>query len=182
MTDPFAQLEIPEGGFRTIVADPPWKYGKWGTGSGCFNVAIPLPYPSMTVKDISGLAVSNLAASDCDLYLWVTQKYLPESFKVIESWGFKYCQTLTWGKTPRGTGQGGLFCPTTEFLILARKGKMPQGKKRIDTTWWNVKRTKKHSQKPEFFQDIIETVSDSPRLEMFARRPRAGWTVWGNEV
>ena len=61
------------------------------------------------------------------------------------------------------------------------KGKMPKAK-RIDTTWWNVKRTANHSKKPEFFQDLIETVSDAPRLEMFARREREGWDVWGNEV
>ena len=54
--------------------------------------------------------------------------------------------------------------------------------KRINTTWWNAKRTNKHSKKPEFFQDLIETVSDSPRLEMFARRERENWDVWGNEV
>lgn len=29
---------------------------------------------------------------------------------------------------------------------------------------------------------MIETVSDGPRLELFARRARPGWTVWGNEV
>ena len=23
-------IVIPHGGYRTIVADPPWKYGKWG--------------------------------------------------------------------------------------------------------------------------------------------------------
>jgi len=49
-------------------------------------------------------------------------------------------------------------------------------------SWWNVKRTNKHSKKPEFFQDLIETVSDAPRLEMFARRERDNWDVWGNEV
>ncbi len=80
-----------------------------------------------------------------------------------------------------GTGQGGVYCPTTEFLLLGRKGKMPNVK-RIDTTWWNVKRTNKHSKKPEFFQELIETVSDAPRLEMFARRKRVGWDIWGNEL
>lgn len=141
-----------------------------------------MPYPTMSVDEICALKVGELAADDCDLYLWTTQKYLPDAFKVLAAWGFKYCQTLTWCKTPRGTGQGGLFCPTTEFLILGRKGKMPK-KPRIDSTWWNVKRPhNSHSTKPEFFQDLIETVSDGPRLELFARRPRDGWTVWGNEV
>ena len=187
---PLDRLVIPHGGFRTIVADPPWKYGKWGKGSSkaryadkAFNVEADMPYITMTVDEIASLHVTGVAAQDCDLYLWTTQKYLPEAFKVMEAWGFKYCQTLTWCKTPMGTGQGGLFCPTTEFLLLGRKGRMPQGKLRVDTTWWNWPRAwKTHSRKPEAAQNIIETVSDAPRLEMFARRPRDGWTVWGNEV
>jgi N6-adenosine-specific RNA methylase IME4 len=59
---------------------------------------------------------------------------------------------------------------------------MPPGKKRQDSTWWNVKRPhNSHSTKPEFFQDVIELVSDAPRLEMFARRRRLGWSAFGNE-
>lgn len=57
-----------------------------------------------------------------------------------------------------------------------------QKKERVDSTWWKVTRPVHHSQKPELFQDIIESVSDAPRLEMFARRYRLGWYVWGNEV
>ena len=141
-----------------------------------------MPYAQMTVDEIAALQVSSLAADDCDLYLWTTGKYLPEAFEVMKAWGFRYCQTLTWCKAPRGTGQGGLYCPTTEFLLLGRKGRMPKGKTRKDSTWWQVKRTMKHSQKPEFFQDLIEEQSDGPRVELFARRPREGWDVWGNEV
>ena len=182
---PLDRLVIPHGGFRTIVADPPWKYGAWGkaTPESRPNCKIyEMPYQTMSVDAICAMKVGELAADDCDLYLWTTQKYLPDAFRVLAAWGFKYCQTLTWCKAPRGTGQGGLFCPTTEFFILGRKGKMPK-KPRIDSTWWSVKRShNSHSTKPEFFQDLIETVSDGPRLEMFARRQRDGWTVWGNEV
>jgi N6-adenosine-specific RNA methylase IME4 len=182
----------PCSAFRCIVADPPWKYGKWGKASKAAylvsgireetNLESPLPYPAMSIEEIKALPVAKLAADDCDLYLWVTQKYLPDAFGVLEAWGFRYCQTLTWCKTPRGTGQGGLYCPTTEFLLLGRKGKMPI-KKRVDTTWWNVKRPHNcHSAKPEHFQGVIEAVSDGPRLEMFARRKRPGWHSWGNEI
>ena len=173
-------------GFRCIVADPPWQYGKWGTPTNRPNNAettYDLPYPAMSIAEIKALPVAKLAADDCDIYLWVTQKYLPDAFSVMQAWGFRYCQTLAWCKAPRGLGQGGLFCPTTEFLLLGRKGRMPQGKRRVDSTWWQVKRPhNSHSTKPEFFQDMVETVSDGPRLELFARRARPGWTVWGNEV
>ena len=121
-------IVIPNGGYRTIVADPPWKYGKWGKASkprcaGHIPKESEMPYEQMTVDKIKALSVADIAAEDCDLYLWTTQKYLPHAFDVLKAWGFKYCQTLTWCKAPMGTGQGGLYCPTSEFLLLGRKGK-----------------------------------------------------------
>lgn len=182
------RLVIPAGGYRTIVADPPWRYGKWGKasiaprGSTYEPQDSAMPYRTMTVAEIKTLPVGEITAPSCDLYLWTTQRYLPFAFGVLEAWGFKYCQTLTWCKKPKGTGQGGLYCPTTEFLLLGRKGRMPTAKRRIETTWWQVKRPMRHSQKPEHFQDVIEQQSEGPRIELFARRQRPGWDVWGNEV
>ena len=144
------------------------------------GASVEMDYPQMKTEEIKALPVGELAADNCDLYMWVTQKYLPDGFDVLKAWGFKYCQTLTWCKEPRGTGQGGLFCPTTEFILLGRKGKMPK-KDRINSTWWQIERQKRHSQKPEFFTDIIEAVSDGPRIELFSRRQRLGWKTWGNE-
>jgi len=142
-----------------------------------------MPYQTMSVDEIAAMPVGKLAADDCELYLWTTQKYLPESFRVVEAWGFRYCGVLTWCKTPRGTGQGGLYCPTTEFLVHGRKGKMPQEKRRQDSTWWNITRPHNaHSAKPEFFTDVIEAMSDGPRVELFARRQRLGWHTWGNQA
>ena len=176
--------------YRTIVADPPWKYGKWGGNSGrsekdrTWNekaANLPLPYSFMSLAEIAALPIPDLAEADCELYVWTTQKYLEHTFPLIKGWGFKVCETLTWCKEPRGTGQGGLFTPTTEFIVHGRIGRMPK-KQRIDSTWWKVARPNVHSRKPESFQDIIEQVSDAPRLEMFARRYRLGWDSWGNEV
>jgi N6-adenosine-specific RNA methylase IME4 len=184
-------IPFPEKKYQVIYADPPWKYGAWGIGSNRCALAgstanhapIPMPYPTMTVKEICELPVPQITADNCDLYLWVTQKYLPDSFFVMGAWGFRYCQTLAWCKTPRGTGQGGLYCPTTEFLIVGRKGKMPTGKVRKDSTWWNIKRPhNSHSTKPGFFRDLITEMSNGPRIELFARRTTPGWDVWGNEI
>lgn len=183
-------IPFPNKKYQTILIDPPWQYNRdWWPGSSKsafgkkYNEkTVPMPYPEMSLAEIISLPIKKLADCDCDLYLWTTQRYLPAAFDIIHTWGFTYCQTLTWCKTPMGTGQGGLFCPTTEFLILGRIGRMPLEKKRIDTTWWNVKRTNVHSKKPEFFQDIIETVSDPPRIELFARRIRNKWDCWGDEV
>jgi len=178
--------------YKTIVIDPPWKYGVWGKASEkaflvsgineTTNKELPLPYNYMTIDEIKELPIKNLADDNCELYLWATQKYLHEGIEILKHWGFKHCTTITWCKKPRGTGQGGVYCPTTEFLLHGRIGKMPKVK-RIDSTWFLTTRPhNSHSTKPEFFQDLIESVSNDPRLEMFARRKRVGWDVWGNEV
>lgn len=179
--------------YQTIVVDPPWKYGSWGLCSGYTSGSprgamvvagvnkFAMPYKTLTVEQISSLPVGNLAAENCECYLWTTQKYLPAAFGVLQRWGFTYCQTLTWCKQPRGTGQGGVYCPTTEFLLLGRRGRMPPVQ-RINSTWWCIKRPMEHSRKPEIFQSMIEHVTLPPRVELFARRKRNGWDVWGDEV
>jgi len=43
-------------------------------------------------------------------------------------------------------------------------------------------RKREHSRKPDELHAIIEKCSPGPRLELFARHRRQGWTVWGNEV
>ena len=42
-------------------------------------------------------------------------------------------------------------------------------------------RKREHSRKPDEQYDLIEACSPGPRLELFARHPRDGWTVWGEE-
>lgn len=181
--------------FKTIVIDPPWKYEGWKPCSihklndGRIPLRLidkdvaPLPYKSMTVEQIASLPVPVIMAENCELYLWTTQRYLHSALHIVEEWGCEYKTLLTLCKMPRGTGQGGVYCPTTEFIVHARRGLMPKIK-RVDTTWWLARATAAgcHSRKPEFIQDIIECVSEPPRAELFARRKRAGWSVWGDEV
>jgi len=190
MTAQQPQREFPHKKYHTILADPPWKYNSpWGCGSKKSAFAkrynenpYPIPYKQMTLNEIKNLPVGSIAENNCELYLWVTQRYLPFVFGVINGWGFHYCQTLTWCKQPMGTGQGGVFTPTTEFIILARKGKMPQVK-RFDTTWFNFKRTGKHSKKPAMFHSIINAVTIAPRIELFARDCLdPNWEYWGDEI
>lgn len=178
-------IPFPDKKYQIIYADPPWKYGNWGKAnpkSRPNSKIYPIPYPTMSIKEISQLPVNTLADNNCELYLWSTQRYLLDAFGVMSSWGFKYCQTITWCKKPRGTGQGGVFCPTTEFLLLGRIGKMPMVK-RVDTTWFLTKRPhNSHSTKPHFFRQLIESKTNPPRIELFAREKFLGWDVWGNEA
>jgi len=75
---------------------------------------------------------------------------------------------------------GRYFRNGTEFIIFSTKGDAPL--LRNDCSNWFVADRTRHSEKPQEFYDLVESSSPGPYLEMFARRPRPGWTVWGNEV
>jgi N6-adenosine-specific RNA methylase IME4 len=172
--------------YRTIVADPPWPMpdsGKWtgrGGNWGAYNGAVTtLPYETMTLDEIEALPVADLAEPDAHLYVWTINRHLPRTYRIVEAWGFRPAQLLTWCKAPMGIGMGGAFTQTTEHVLFCRRGSLPH-LCRVDSTWWQWKRGA-HSAKPESFLDLVETVSPAPRLEMFARRNRLGWDTFGDE-
>jgi len=172
--------------YQIIYADPPWQYGKWNNSPNpkkCFRGGKPLPTPynTMSVEEIKNLTVESIADNNCLLFLWTTNKYLPYSFDVLKSWGFRYAQTLVWCKKPMGLGLGGLFAPSTEFLLLGRRGKTGYIKRR-PSTWFQFKRQSKHSKKPNEFRDLISGLGINPKIELFAREKTPGWDAWGNEV
>ena len=184
--------------YRTIVADPPWRYDEgWPVSERGYQAALrqnipnarrgfrtPLPYSALDVEAIKALPVRELAdPSGCHLYLWTTNRYLRSAFDVLDAWGFRYGQTLVWCKTPMGMGPGGAWAQTTEYILVGRHGSSLRSLARLPSTWFNWPRLgASHSRKPEHAMDMIETVSPAPRLEMFARTQRLGWDTWGNEA
>lgn len=183
--------------YRTIVADPPWDV-KAGPGGGAYvcengrqlwqqvtTPSRPLPYPSMSVDEIAALEVP--AEPDAHLYLWTINRYVDHAYRVARSWGFEPSTLIVWAKTPMGGGLGGAWGISTEFVLFARRGALP-AIGRVTGTWFNWKRPydargkPHHSAKPEGFYGLVEQVSPGPYLEMFARRHRLGWDVWGDEV
>lgn len=176
---------LPDGIYRTIVADPPWQLDtgpdSFGTvGEGGHDA---LAYEQMSVERIKALPVSERAADDAHLYLWTTNRYVESAYEVARAWGFKPSVLLVWAKTPRGVGLGDAFKLTTEFIIYARRGSLKENGI-SETTWFNWPRGT-HSTKPDAFFELVERISPSAgadRLEMFARRPRDGWVTWGDEA
>jgi N6-adenosine-specific RNA methylase IME4 len=182
--------------YRTIVADPPWHYDGFAQqgndaphkrdrdrgASPAAIVVVPLPYPSMTIADIRAIPIPTLADRDARLFLWTTNRYLPEAVALISAWGFVYRQLLVWDKTPNFNPIGGSVAPNAgEFLIVAVRG----APSRLGKWPTSIIRARKpravHSMKPEVFLDLVEQVSPGPYLELFARRNRFGWDTWGNE-
>jgi N6-adenosine-specific RNA methylase IME4 len=170
--------------YRTIVADPPWAYENGcvalGPGHGELRANQPLPYRGMTLDEIRGLDVRSLTLPDVRLFLWTTNRYLPEAFSVITAWGFRYRQTLAWHKTD--TNLTGSIAPNSiEFLLVATRGK-PERLTTLPSAVIATPHGRTHSQKPEVWLDAVEQVSPGPYLEMFSRRARLGWDTWGDEA
>jgi len=82
-----------------------------------------------------------------------------------------------------GGGLGGAFGITSEYFLYARRGHPAE--RRVTGTWWQWKRhyenQKRHSYKPDHFYDLVEQVSPGPYVDLFSRRHRLGWDVWGDE-
>jgi N6-adenosine-specific RNA methylase IME4 len=174
--------DLPEGKFRLIVADPPWKLDTGpdmfgGTGESGHDE---LAYRQMPLDAIKALPVEECAADDAHLYLWTTNRYVEPAYDIARAWGFRPSVMLVWVKTPRGVGLGDAYRITTEFCLYCRRGKLDE-RRIIPTTWFNWPRGR-HSRKPDEFYEMVETVGHDPRLEMFAREQREGWAVWGDEA
>ncbi|GAA4550019.1 MT-A70 family methyltransferase [Amycolatopsis samaneae] len=159
--------------YRTILADPPW-----GRSSQCGQRGADRHYPLMSLEAIRALPVGQLAAEDAHLWLWVTNHDWREQVTVMEAWGFTYKSCLTWIKPYFRLGR--YLRNQTEHLLLGTRGAAPI-QFRGQGTWFYAP-SQEHSHKPEEQYAIIERCSPGPYLELFARRPRPGWQVWGNEV
>ena len=165
--------------YKTIYADPPWME----RGGGKIKRGADRHYNLMKTKDIMALPVQEIADDNCHLYLWVTNNFLPDGLKVMEAWGFRYVTTITWVKDRIGLGQ--YFRGITEQCLFGVKGKLPykvmDGKRQQGKTVIQASKTL-HSQKPNEMYSMIEKVSYSPFIELFARQYRGGWSSWGNEL
>ncbi|TFJ95145.1 cation tolerance protein CutA [Platysternon megacephalum] len=104
----------------------------------------------------------------------------------MEAWGFRYVSNLVWAKRrkdggPDGRGVGFYFRNVTELVLFGVKGSMrtlQPGRSQVNMI---ETRKREHSRKPDEQYDLIEACSPGPFLELFARHPRPGWTVWGDE-
>lgn len=171
---------FPDKKYKVIYADPPWKISKFSRVVRPQQKGEATPYDVMSFEEIKHLPVKNLIHEDgCMLFLWTTHKWLPKSFEVMKEWGFDYHCMLTWDK---GVG----FCPfsfmwSTEFCLFGQvKGKWNNLKKIGEKTLIRESPSK-HSKKPQRMYSLIEKVSDTPRIELFARTRIHGWDTWGND-
>lgn len=174
--------------FGCILADPPWSYANdkppidWRPyrDRGETPQSVNHYYETMTLDQIMAMPVNEIAAKDSVLFMWATVPLMPEAFRVMEAWGYKYKTMLTWEKE-NGKGMGYWFRGVTEHVLFGVRGNVKAFRSPVK----NLLRNKvgRHSAKPQQFHEIIESVTPQmERVELFGRYARANWTTWGNQV
>ena len=199
---------LPSGPFSTIVADPPWDYSRKLSGGGTSGYSPVHPsrggnrgaanhYPTLTLEELQTLPVQSVAADQAHLYLWTTSAFVVEAHMLAESWGFSPKVLVPWIKTKKNShsqvleadgdlyaavrmGMGVYIRHCAEFILFCVRGKAPTA--RNDVLGVLFAPQGKHSEKPSQAYDLIDRLSPSPRLELFARGPRNGYEVWGNQA
>lgn len=181
----------PTGKYGAILADPPWSFECW-SGKGTDRAA-DNHYQTQSIDWLESLPISQIAATDCVLFIWVCWPTLPEALTLIEKWGFKYktC-AFAWIKADVSTidmfseekdaymGLGYWTRANSEMCLLATRGKP----KRLnaDVRQGIIAPRREHSRKPDGIHERIERLVAGPYLELFGRQKRKNWTVWGNQT
>ncbi len=171
--------------FATIYADPPWRYGS-RRGKGAPEHGECYRYSTLTLDRIKEMPVAEMAKANAHIYLWVVNAHLDWGCDVMRAWGFAPKTNLVWAKTKRDggllLGMGNFFRHSHEICIFGVRGSLATRSfaRRQHSVVRSVRR--EHSRKPDEFYRLIEKCSPGPRLELFARHPRAGWWQWGNQL
>ncbi|WP_241842941.1 MT-A70 family methyltransferase [Agromyces albus] len=179
-------LPTVDGGFKTILADPPWRFAN-RTGKVAPEHRRLDRYSTMDLDAIKALPVSEVVAQNAHLYLWVPNALLPEGIAVMEAWGFRYVSNIIWAKRrkdggPDGRGVGFYFRNVTEILLFGVRGSMRTLAPARSQVNMIETRKREHSRKPDEQYPFIEACSPGPFLEMFSRHARKGWILWGDEA
>lgn len=176
--EPAITPPLPPQTYRCIVIDPPWPVAKIEREERP-NQGIALDYPTMTLDEIAALPVAELAdANGCHVYLWTTQKYLPDAFSLFATWGVRYQCLMTWVKPTGMTPYSWMY--NTEHVLFGRIGKLDLVRMGLKLSFDAP--VSRHSEKPSVFYERVVMASQGPRLDMFARTAHDGFDVWGNEV
>lgn len=167
---------LPVSVYAVIEADPPWRYDFSRSDSRL----VENQYPTLSVEEICALPVEEIATRDCVLFLWATSPKLPEAMRVMVAWGFEYKTCMVWVKDKIGMGY--YARQRHEILLIGTRGNLPvpEPAHRPDSVIEAPRG--KHSAKPDESYSVIERMYPGlPKVELFSRQPRNGWSAWGNQ-
>jgi N6-adenosine-specific RNA methylase IME4 len=163
--------------YPVILADPPWHFQVYNEESGVERAA---HCPTMSLS-ICKLPIADLATPDAVVFFWTTAPHLHEAFEVLAAWGFQYVSNFVWVKDKFGLGYW--VRNQHELVLIARRGDMPTPVPACRPPSVIQAPVREHSRKPEESYGLIERMYPGlPKLELFARARREGWSCWDNEA
>lgn len=188
-------LPFPDKKYDIIYADPPWDYGgkmqydrtsikteNVGFEKDIFISAANFQYPTVKLKDLKKLTVSDIAKDDSLLFMWTTGPQMANAIELGEAWGFEYkTVAFVWDKQVHNPGRYTLS--QTEFVLAFKHGKFPSPRGARNVKQLVSVHRGKHSVKPlEVIEGITKMFPEQDKIELFARRNYDGWDSWGIEV
>jgi N6-adenosine-specific RNA methylase IME4 len=169
---------------NVVIVDFPWWYRP---GIVPPKKDVRTQYPLMSRAEIIEFDIERFAAKDCVFFLWATMSTIWFAHELLLKYG---CEEETirvwaWDKNPngsdKGAGMGYADSVDTEFVVIGRRGDMPLPLDRFSTMIRRKKTT--NSTKPSDVHERAEAMYPRmPRIELFARSERDGWTSWGPEL
>lgn len=181
------QTPRPTGGYRCILADPPWGFLTRTRGHQTPHRTVKGDhYATVPLAELKRLPVSRMAHEDTALFMWVVDSHIPQALELGAAWGFTFkTRVFTWRKTTvDGTrarmSMGYWSRKQSELVFLFTQGspqRISKGVREIIDA-----PPREHSRKPDEIYSRCEALVGGPRLELFARQTWPGWTAWGNQV
>jgi len=167
--------------YQTIVIDPPWEVHNNLKDLKYYRTGKTMPYKLMSDEQIKRFPINDFAGDRCDLFLWTITSRIPfATTELLDAWGFRYVDFFAWDKEI-GVPVNGVY-RQVEWLIYAYRGKMGINKKgKFIRSMFREKRGR-HSRKPDCVYEVLSNNTREPRIDIFAREPRGGFDVWGDEI
>lgn len=150
--------------FDVLLIDPPWEeYVHRTPGSS------PTQANSWTLDELKALPINEIAENPSFLFLWAGDCHLEEARELLQHWGFRRCEDITWLKTvPHLAQRPGAGIDSV--LATARlNGVTPDGVGGFDTS--NGFRKSMVTQRNENVIDKLRRVIDWSREESQAAFP-----------
>jgi N6-adenosine-specific RNA methylase IME4 len=194
----FAPLPTIEGGWACVACDAPLNYDTWSpAGQGR---APSKHYRTHQLEAVATLLPLQPAlARGAWVFLWTSGARLEKTRTLMSEWGFTYSTVaFFWFKTKSSNGAGPKLISTSdieaefffglgkttrqnvEFCLLGRRGRPKRVARNVRQVI--VAPRREHSRKPDEFYERVERFCPGPRLKLFGRESRLGWSVWGDEA
>jgi len=167
-----------------IYTDPPWKQSKGGLRKSRPNQGKSLDYDTISIEEIQSIQRSFMPEQDHVVFMWTIDKYLHESETMMKELGYRLHARIIWDKE-NGVAPAFTIRYSHEYLLWFYKNKLLPINAEQRGKYTTVIREKatSHSVKPKAAYEMIERLyPDQPKIELFARNLRFGWSSWGKEV